>query len=159
MDQYRFDKNMIKGRIAESLIEQLFERMGYEVYRYGMENTIPGIMKKLASSKPKEVINEIAKMPDFVVKYSNFIHFIEVKFRANGHFDFDDIGSYYPYKNAYFIVVSKRHIKCLSYSELEEGKKITPNSKNYLGNREDFKTRKDTIIQFCKFAVKFFESV
>ena len=57
------------------------------------------------------------------------------------------------------MVVSKRPIKSLSYSELEEGKKITPTSKNYLGNREDFKTRKDTIIQFYKFVVKFFEYV
>ena len=38
----RFDDNMIKGRIAETIAEQMFIRMGYKIYRFGMENTIPG---------------------------------------------------------------------------------------------------------------------
>lgn len=42
---YRF--NMIKGRIAETLIQELFLSLGYNVFRYGMENTIPGIMDLL----------------------------------------------------------------------------------------------------------------
>jgi len=161
MNKYWFDENMIKGRIAETLIEQLFDRMGYDVYRYGMENTVPGIMKKLSNSEPKEVVHEISKMPDFIVKHpeEKQIHYIEVKFRANGKFSFDDLKHGYPYKNSYFIVVSKKHIKCLSYSELEEGKEITPRSRNFLGSRDDFKTDKETIIQFCQFAVKFFECV
>ncbi|MCK5594480.1 MAG: hypothetical protein KAI18_04505, partial [Candidatus Aenigmarchaeota archaeon] len=40
-------ENMIKGRIAETLIEELFLYLGYDVFRYGMENTVPGIMKLL----------------------------------------------------------------------------------------------------------------
>ncbi|MBN2682259.1 MAG: hypothetical protein JXR58_07105 [Bacteroidales bacterium] len=40
---YRY--NMIKGRIAETLIQELFLSLGYNVFRYGMENTIPGIME------------------------------------------------------------------------------------------------------------------
>lgn len=161
MTKYRFDENMIKGRIAETLIEQLFTRMGYDVFRYGMENTIPGIMKKLANSEPREVVNEISKMPDFVVKHpeENTIHYIEVKFRANGQFCFADVGETYPYKNTYFIVISKRHIKCVSYSELEEGHFISASSRNYLGYRDDFKTNRKDIVQFCKFAIKFFECV
>ena len=42
---YRY--NMIKGRIAETLIQELFLSLGYNVFRYGMENTIPGIMELL----------------------------------------------------------------------------------------------------------------
>jgi hypothetical protein len=37
---YRY--GMIKGRIAETLIQELFLSLKYNVFRYGMENTIPG---------------------------------------------------------------------------------------------------------------------
>ena len=53
----------------------------------------------------------------------------------------------------------KKHIKCITFAELEEGKEITPTSHNYLGNRKEFELDKKVIIQFCEFAVKFFENV
>lgn len=62
-----FDYNMIKGRIAEALIEQLFIKLGYRVYRYGMENTIPGIIQLLGQVRD-EVSNTIKRMPDFVIQ-------------------------------------------------------------------------------------------
>lgn len=65
----------------------------------------------------------------------------------------------YPYDNAYIVLVSKKHIKCISVQELREGKEITPTSHNYLGSRKEFKLDKQMIIAFCDFAVKFFESV
>ncbi len=65
----------------------------------------------------------------------------------------------YPYKNCYFIVVSKKHIKCITYGELVEGKVISPKSQNYLGRRKEFELDKDVIIDFCEFAVKFFSEV
>lgn len=61
--------NMIKGRIAETLIQELFLSLKYNVFRYGMENTIPGIMELLKSVK-SEVAEEIKHMPDFVVQHS-----------------------------------------------------------------------------------------
>src|SRR6478609_60763 len=80
---YRF--NNIKGRIAETLIQELFLSMGYNVFSYGMENTIPGIMKLLKNVR-SDVANDIRRMPDFVVQNpnNNVVHFVEVKFRANG---------------------------------------------------------------------------
>lgn len=65
----------------------------------------------------------------------------------------------YPYHNAYFIVVSKKHIKCLTYEELKGGKEITETCRNYLGSRKEFDLDKKVIIDFCDFAVKFFENV
>lgn len=32
----------------------------------------------------------------------------------------------YPWPHAFFIVVSKEHIKCLTYKQLQAGKAITP---------------------------------
>ena len=155
---YRY--GMIKGRIAETLIQELFLSLDYFVFRYGMENTIPGIMDLLKGVR-SDVADDIRRMPDFVVQHRDTkeVFFIEVKFRASGEFRFKDLPKNYPYTNAYIILVSKKHIKCLTVKELEEGKEITPESKNYLGNRKEFDLQKDVIIDFCNFAVQFFENV
>ena len=152
---------MIKGRIAETLIEELFLSLDYKVFRYGMENTVPGIMKLLRGVRG-DVANDIRRMPDLVVQNpkTNKVYFIEIKFRKSGVFDkTEKCLKNYPYVNAYFVVVSKKHIKCITYAELMEGKEITQTSKNYLGNRKEFELDKKVIIDFCNFAIKFFRGV
>jgi hypothetical protein len=155
---YRY--NMIKGRIAETLIQELFLSLGYNVFRYGMENTIPGIMELLKGVRT-DVADQIRRMPDFVIQNpeSKDVYFLEVKFRASESFTKKDIHKDYPYENAYFILVSKKHIKCITYKELMDGKEITPASHNYLGSRKEFDLEKKVIIDFCDFAVQFFENV
>ena len=155
---YRY--NMIKGRIAETLIQELFLSLGYNVFRYGMENTIPGIMELLKGVR-SEVAQDIRQMPDFVMQNpkSKDVYFVEVKFRASEQLSLKDLGKNYPYENAYIILVSKKHIKCITVSELKEGKEISPTSTNYLGRRKEFDLDKEVIIDFCNFAVQFFESV
>ncbi|WP_037318637.1 hypothetical protein [Salegentibacter sp. Hel_I_6] len=156
----RYRYNMIKGRIAETLIQELFLSLGYNVFRYGMENTIPGIMDLLKNVR-SDVAQDIRRMPDFVIQNpkDNKVYFIEVKFRASGEFKKKDLPKDYPYQNAYIILVSKSHIKCITVDELNEGKEITPKSKNWLGRREEFGLDKEVIIDFCKFAVQFFQGV
>jgi hypothetical protein len=151
--------NMIKARIAETLVEELFLSMEWGVFRYGMENTIPGVMKLLRGVR-SDVAENIKRMPDFVVQDKNRnVYFIEVKFRASEEFSLKDLPRDYPYENAFIIVVSKKHIKCITIPELREGKEISPSTRNYLGSRKEFDLDKDTIIQFCDFAVKFFDNV
>ncbi len=160
----RYPEGMIKGRIAEALIEELFLYLKYDVFRYGMENTVPGVMKLLKGVR-SEVADTIRKMPDFVIQNPNTgaVFFIEVKFRASEEFSLSDIdeeyGKDYPFENAFFIIVSKKHIKCLSYKELKSENKITPASRNYLGNRNEFELDNEVIKDFCDFAVKFFSEV
>jgi len=150
---------MIKARIAETLVEELFLSMEWGVFRYGMENTIPGVMTLLKGVR-SDVAENIKRMPDFVVQDKNRnVYFIEVKFRASEQFALRDLPRDYPYENAYIILVSKKHIKCITVQELKEGKEITPTSRNYLGNRKEFDLDKETIISFCEFAVKFFDNV
>jgi hypothetical protein len=125
-----------------------------------MEHTVPGITELLKGVK-SDVAYQIRKMPDFVIQHAKTkdVFFVEVKFRANGTFTFKDLEKDYPYNNAYFIVVSKKHIKCLSVEEIRQGKEITPESRNYLGNRKEFELDKDVIIDFCDFAISFFAEV
>ena len=157
--ELEYRHNMIKARIAETLVEELFLSMEWGVFRYGMENTIPGVMKLLKGVR-SDVAENIKRMPDFVVQDKNRnVFFIEVKFRASEQFSINDLPRDYPYENAYIILVSKKHIKCITVQELREGKEITPSTRNYLGSRKEFDLDKDTIISFCEFAVKFFDNV
>lgn len=158
--QSRYKEGMIKGRIAEALIEELFLALNYNVFRYGMENTVPGIMELLKGVR-SDVADNIRRMPDFVIQKRDKkeVFFIEVKFRANEMFNISNLDNDYPYENCYFIVVSKKHIKCITYSELKNGGEITPRTRNYLGNRKEFDLDKDVIIDFCNFAIKFFKKV
>ncbi|MEI7527107.1 MAG: hypothetical protein WCJ95_22345 [Mariniphaga sp.] len=157
---YNFRYGMIKGRIAETLIQELFLSLGYNVFRYGMENTIPGIMELLKGVR-SDVSTHIRRMPDFVIQdpKSKAVYFIEVKFRASEEFSVKDLPKDYPYTNAYIVLVSKKHIKCITVAEILEGKEISPTSKNYLGSRMEFDLDKDVIKDFCDFAVKFFDGV
>lgn len=151
---------VIKGRIAETIVEQLFISLGFQVYKYGMENTIPGISDLLKGVR-SDVSTNIRQMPDFVVFKDKDAHFIEVKFRKNGCLSLKDIEKYgdYPFENALFVLLSQKHIKCISYRELKEGKEIHEKCRNWLGNRKEFETDKDLIIDYCKYAIKFFENV
>ncbi|WP_231622071.1 hypothetical protein [Methanococcoides methylutens] len=107
-----------------------------------------------------DVASNIRRMPDFVIQNNKGeVFFIEVKFRKSEEFKFKDLPKDYPYENCYFVVVSKKHIKCISYEELKNGKEISPRCHNYLGNRKEFELDKDVIIDFCNFAVKFFDAV
>lgn len=159
-DQKKYRYNMIKGRIAETLVQELFLSLGYNVFRFGMENTIPGIMELLRGVR-SDVAHEIRRMPDFVMQNPSTkdVYFMEVKFRASGEFKSKDLPKNYPYTNAFIILVSKKHIKCITVPELLEGKEITPESRNFLGSRKEFDLDKQVIIEFCNFAIQFFQNV
>ncbi|MGC4035108.1 MAG: hypothetical protein QM764_04040 [Chitinophagaceae bacterium] len=148
----------IKGRIAESLVKELFLVSDYNVFHYGMEYAVPQIMQELNHSS---VAEQIRRMPDFVVqdKKTKDVHFVEVKYRSSGKFMYSDLPENYPYLDALIVVMSKKHIKCLSVTELREGKLITPVCKNYLGYRNEFKLKKTIIIEFCNLANRLFESI
>ncbi|MGB8191732.1 MAG: hypothetical protein WCF67_07435 [Chitinophagaceae bacterium] len=158
--EWNFRYKMIKGKIAETLIEQLFLSHKYMVYRYGMEYTMPGFAESMKGIK-NEVTSRVKNMPDFVVQHRLYkeTHFVEVKFRANGCFSEEDLDKDYPYDEALIIVVSKKHIKCLSVRELRDGRGITPHCDNYLAYRPEFQLRSDVVIDFCRFAETFFEAV
>ena len=108
-----------------------------------------------------DVALQIRRMPDFVIQHRDKkdVYFVEIKFRVSETFSVKDLPAGYPYDNAYIILVSKRHIKCITVEELRNGKEITPQCRNYLGSRKEFELDKEVIKDFCDFAVKFFEGV
>ena len=155
-----FSLNSIKGRVAETIIQELFLAHDFNVFHYGMERSIPGIAQ-LTRKTSGAVRDKIRSMPDFVVQdpRNHKLHFVEVKYRASGMFSIDDIKGEYPWPHAYFIVVSKEHIKCLTYKQLEAGKAITPTCNNLLIVRKDLDLERKLIVQFGQLAKRFFSGV
>lgn len=155
-----FSTNTIKGRVAETIIQELFLAHDYNVFHYGMERSVPGIAQ-LTRKTNGPVKERIRSMPDFVVQdpRSSRLHFVEVKYRASGAFSIEDIKGDYPWPHAFFIVVSKEHIKCLTYKQLAAGKAITPECNNLLIVRKDLDLDRNLIMQFGHLAKKFFTGV
>ncbi len=148
--------NVIKGRIAESIVQEMFLACGYSVFKYGMEHSVPSILG-LLSKVNSEVSKQIRHMPDFIIlSKENVPYFIEVKYRTNGEFEFSDLPKNYPYYNSFVVLITPDYIKCLSYEELKAGKKITPTCKNYIGKRAEFNLDKEVVIEFCDFVREFF---
>lgn len=79
-------ESMLKGRIAETLFEELMRASGNTIYRFGYE----AIMQNLTQLKEKfDRYNgagvKIRSIPDFIVLDKNRKPiFVEVKFRRNG---------------------------------------------------------------------------
>jgi hypothetical protein len=149
----KISDSSIKGRLAEAIIEELFLALGYRVFRFGMENTVPGFSDRYLPKKG-DVANQVRKMPDFIILKDSQIAFIEVKYRTNGEFDFTDYyqsRGNYPYPNAYFVLVTPKHIKVQKASHLEAGGHFV-----YLGSHPDFASDKEIILQYIEFCKKFF---
>ncbi|MEK6917929.1 MAG: hypothetical protein AABW51_03180 [Nanoarchaeota archaeon] len=153
----KINDSSIKGRLAEAIIEEMFISMGYRVFRFGMENTIPGfaeMIREKAGTRISQVKEQIRKMPDFIVVKDSNIAYVEVKYRTSGNFDFNkeyNKKGGYPYKNAYFILVTPNHIKIQRASELEKEEDFV-----YLGDCKDFETDREIILQYIEFCKKFF---
>lgn len=65
----------------------------------------------------------------------------------------------YPWPHAYFIIVSREHIKCLTYKQLANGKVISPTCANLLIVRKDLDLDRKLIVQFVELAKRFFVGV
>lgn len=143
----------IKGRLAESIVEEMFLAMGYRVFRFGMENTVPGFSDRVLPRKGV-VASHVRKMPDFIIVKDTNIAYIEVKYRTCGEFDFKKYYTQkggYPYPNAYFVLITPKYIKIQKASELEKGESFI-----YLGKCKDFETDKSIILKYRKLCMKFF---
>lgn len=152
----RFSLNSIKGRLAETLIRELFLLNNYNVFHFGMERLLPGITGRL--KKLSKMETGIRFMPDFVVqsRETGELFYLEVKYRKSGRFGMESLPKGYPYTNAWFIIVSPRHIKSIHYNKLAEGKHISPSSIWDLSSNTFFHLDSDLVQLFEKYAQDFF---
>jgi hypothetical protein len=155
-----YSQNIIKARVAETIIQELFIQNGYNVFNYGMERTMPTLIGKI-SRNTDVVSTAIRSMPDFVVQHieSGELLYVEVKFRASGCFDIKELLDNFPYENAHFIVVSKNAIKCISFKELKDGGKIEKNDNRNISAYPAFHLSDTSLERFLKYINNFFSFV
>ena len=157
MSDNPYNLNSLKGRMAEQLVQDLFSRNDYNVFNYGLERLHPFLSRVLRNNN-HYTSRDLRFMPDFVVQsvQSGDLFYLEVKFRANGCFAFDEKYADYPYKNAWFVVVSPEKIQCIHYKRLRAGFAITPDSNYRLTSVKSFHISKESVAEYEGYARGFF---
>lgn len=80
-------ENILKGRIAETIVSEMLREAGYFVYQFGYEGLLQSLTQKgLPRMKAGDIEAEkVRTMPDFLIMdKEGDISFIEVKYRNNG---------------------------------------------------------------------------
>lgn len=87
-----YAESMLKGRMAETLVEELLKQSGNIVYRFGYEAIVQNLVQLEGSfDRDSEVGERIRAIPDFiVVDGKGNPSFLEVKFRWNSELHQDD---------------------------------------------------------------------
>ena len=129
--ELNFAFNLTKGRIAESLIQELFLLEGFQVYKYGLENNYQGLYKQLVGNK-RPTAENLRKSPDLVVfdPTSDKINYLEIKFCSQKFYESNTMDSYdIIFPDCYFIIVTPNGIFSILHDELNSIGKF-----KFLGN-------------------------
>lgn len=65
--QTDFQINLLKGRLAQVIIEAIFREFGYEVYPYGYESNLTNIVKFMRKGSANIPVRKIRATPDLFV--------------------------------------------------------------------------------------------
>lgn len=86
MNKIQFSKQLIKGRVAEHIFEQMLRDSGkFTVLNFGYEKVLPELAQKQRSIEAEETMEIIRAAPDYAVinHESKEVHLIEVKYRTH----------------------------------------------------------------------------
>ncbi len=72
-----------KGRIGEDTVCLGFRKMGYDIFRTGIEHTELVTLSRDANIYRNPLFQQKRKSPDFLFKKGDFSYFVEVKLRAS----------------------------------------------------------------------------
>ncbi len=81
----QFSKDLIKGRIAEVIFEQMIREEGkFNTIPFGYEYTVPMLTQYKHLVKIQQVINNICDAPDFALVSNDKteVYLVEVKYRS-----------------------------------------------------------------------------
>lgn len=85
-DPINFSKNLVKGRIAETLFEQMLRDVGsYTILSFGYEHIIPELAHRQDDIHAEETMEIIRVAPDFAIidNDTHEVYLIEVKYMMN----------------------------------------------------------------------------
>jgi hypothetical protein len=86
-------EQILKGRIAESIVEQMFVVSGRRIHRFGFEWKLPVLnpLQQESLTKRDEVLDKLRNTPDFIVERNDGkVELVEVKYRQQGRFSIQD---------------------------------------------------------------------
>ena len=117
MENFRF--NLMKGKVVEVLIQNIFEEVGYQVFSYGHENTLGYLKNELCKyKKHNDTLKKIRFTPDFVLynPKTEDTKLIEVKYSdCKGEKCIGDYEPYQKYWNDCYILVVNPSSKNIYY--------------------------------------------
>ncbi len=85
-DPVHFSRNLMKGRVTETLFEQMLRSEGrYTILAFGYENLLPELAQRQGDIHAKETMEIIRRAPDFAIvdHTSHEVRLVEVKYLAN----------------------------------------------------------------------------
>ena len=105
-----FASNVVKGRIAETLVEEMFKKSKYQVYRFGYEAILQNISQINVDIRDSETKDKIRSIPDFiVVSPHGSVQLIEVKYSSDGKLNKDNLKKYLDFwSEARIVLVSSK---------------------------------------------------
>ncbi|HEY9625791.1 MAG TPA: hypothetical protein V6C84_00680 [Coleofasciculaceae cyanobacterium] len=80
-DQTKFNLRLLKGRLAQVVVQTVFEQFSYIVRPYGYENYLSTLLPRMKKDDANDAVKKIRNSPDFFV-YDNDLNkgfLIEVK--------------------------------------------------------------------------------
>lgn len=86
MNGIDFSRNLIKGKIAEIVFEQMFRSSEqFSIFHFGYEYTLPELAQYQHLSQIKAVTDNIKDAPDFVLisKDKQEVYLVEIKYRSH----------------------------------------------------------------------------
>ena len=85
-DPINFSKNLVKGRIAETIFEQMLrDAECFTILAFGYESVLPELAHRQHDIHAEETMEIIRRAPDFAVinNETHDVHLIEVKYLMN----------------------------------------------------------------------------
>jgi hypothetical protein len=141
-----FSRNLIKGRIAEVVFEQMICEEGrYTVIPFGYEHTIPTLAQYRQIAEVQSVIDNISDAPDFALisKDKTKIYLVEVKFESK--LDIKRLKKYAEkllkrWEYPWLFVATPMGFHCAPCSSISRDGKISRLSENWVprGHQEDY---------------------
>lgn len=155
-------EQVLKGRIAECLVNELLRACHNKVYRFGYESVLQNLTQlEQTFQNNTETAEIIRSIPDFVVvNKEGKPFFIEVKFRTckNSNFwfknEFDKIKQILHYWNAILILVTteKPYFRVYDESLFDQGKPDLIPLETY----KDLGVEADKLIKFDEIVEKYY---
>lgn len=156
-------ESMLKGRMAESLVEELLRQSGNKVYRFGYEAILQNLTQIESNLEGhNEVTERIRAIPDFlIIDKEGKPVFIEVKFRWHPEWHENDlsklerISKFWQAKIIFVNCSQKPYFMISEPPYIDEAKKLLAIS---LEEARDFNIKREVIEEFEKLVEKYLKS-